>query len=255
MSLFVSLLCPPKCLFCRERLPYDTALPFCNPCHKEWEKETEEVCGFCNAPVKDCLCTTELMQKAGLRVLFKSAYYKAGRKTLPNRVLFRMKETSSSRLYSFLGGEIAPKIFAYLQTEKISLDDCLFVHAPRHRRAAAGAGMDQAERMAKELSKRLGIPHLYALIRRRDKNKAQKELDVGGRLQNAKNSFTTAQGTDLSGKTILLVDDTVTTGATMAACAKLLKGIGAKRILCVSVTLDEVGRYPREAILSTKPYA
>lgn len=255
MICLSSLLCPPKCLFCRERLPFDTDLPFCKSCRDEWEKETEEVCGFCNKPVRECLCTTELMQKAGLRVLFKTAYYKAGRRTLPNRVLFRMKETSSARLYSFLGEEISPNILSYLQTEKIKLDECLLAHAPRHRRAAARAGMDQAERLSKELSGHLEIPRCDALIRKRGKNKAQKELDVGGRLQNAKNAFALTRRAALSGKTVLLVDDTVTTGATMVACAKLLKSAGAKRVLCVSVTFDEVGRNPREAAFSTKPYA
>ena len=250
-----SLLCPPKCLFCRERLPFDTDLPFCKTCRDEWEKETEEVCGFCNKPVRECLCTTELMQKAGLRVLFKTAYYKAGRRTLPNRVLFRMKETSSARLYSFLGEALAPGILEYLNTEKIAPDDCLFVHAPRHRRAAAGAGMDQAERLAKELSGRLAIKRVAAIVRKRMQNRTQKALNIKGRLENAKHSFALFRSADLKGKTVLLVDDTVTTGATMVACAKLLKSAGAKRVLCVSVTFDEVGRNPREAAFSTKPYA
>ena len=195
------------------------------------------------------------MQKSGLRVLFKSAYYKAGRKTLPNRVLFRMKETAAERLYSFLCGELSPNILAYLQKEKIEKDKCLLTYAPRHRRAAAGAGMDQAERLSKALSQTLGIAYAPALVRKRNRNRAQKELDPSGRLKNAKNSFALAKRTDLSGKTLLLVDDTVTTGATMVACAKLLKSAGAERVLCVSVTFDEVGRYPREIALSTKPYA
>ena len=255
MIRFSALLCPPKCVFCRERLPLDCELPFCKSCKDDWDNETEEVCGFCNEQVKDCLCTTELMQRSGLHVLFKSAYYKAGRKTLPNRVLFRMKETASERLYSFLCAELSPNILSYLQAEKISPDACLLTYAPRHRRAAAGAGMDQAERLATALSERLTIPCKTAILRKRSRNRAQKALDASGRLKNAQNSFALAKGVDLSGKTILLVDDTVTTGATMVACAKLLKNAGAARVLCVSVTFDEVGRYPREAALSTKPYA
>ena len=254
MSLLVSLLCPPKCVACRERLPYDSVLPFCKPCFDEWESEGEECCGFCQRPVKDCLCATDMMQRNGLRVLFKLAYYKAGRKSVPNRVLFCMKERATPRLYSFLEESLSAKIFAYLQTERIALSDCVFVYAPRHRKAAAKAGTDQAERLAKGLSKTLEIAYLPALVRRPGKNQTQKELDAKDRMKNARNAFSLAKGIDLSGKTVLLVDDTVTTGATMSACAKLLKGAGTKRVLCVAITLDEVGRYPKESAFSTKPY-
>ena len=251
----LTLLCPPKCVFCRERLPLDATEPFCKHCRVEWEQETEETCGFCNKPVKECLCSTALMQRSSLKVLFKAAYYKTGRKTLPDRVLFFMKETASKRLYSFLSGELAPHILAYLQEEKIPLCDCAFTYAPRHRRAAAGAGLDQAERLSLALSEKLEISHKSFLVRKRRKNRTQKELGAKARLENARHSFALRKGSDPSGKTILLVDDTVTTGATMVACAKLLKDAGAKRVLCVSVTLDEVGRNPREIAYSTKPYA
>ena len=255
MSLLSSLLCPPKCISCRERLPYDVKAPFCKTCLDEWETEAEEACGFCGKPVKDCLCATDLMRRSGVRVLFKLAYYKAGRKTAPNQVLFSMKKRASKRLYSFLEEALSPKLFAYLQEEKIALSDCVLVHAPRHRKAAADAGTDQAERLAKGLSKKLEISYCPAILRKPRKNRTQKELDAKERVTNAKNAFTLARGVDLTGKTVFLVDDTVTTGATMATCAKLLKSAGAKRVLSVSVTLDEVGRYPKESALSTKPYA
>ena len=254
MSLLVSLLCPPKCVSCHERLPYDEKLPFCKTCLDEWETEGEEICGFCGKPVKECLCATDVMQKSGMRVLFKLAYYKAGRKTAPNQALFYMKKRPSKRLDPFLEGALAPKVFAYLQEEKTALSDCVLVHAPRHRKAAADAGTDQAERLAKGLSKSLEIPYCPAIIRKRRKNQTQKELDAQERQINARSAFALAHGIDLSGKTVLLVDDTVTTGATMATCAKLLKSAGAKRVLGVAVTLDEVGRYPKESAFSTKPY-
>lgn len=252
--LIRSLLFPPKCVSCKERLPFESQVPFCKDCMADWEKEKLEVCGFCQKPVETCRCATPSMKSAGISTLFKLAYYKTGQKSCPDRVLFWMKESASERLYSFLAERLAKQILAGLQEKKIPLSDCLLTYTPRHRRELLRTGMDQAERLAKALSGELGIRAVVTLRRKRTKNKLQKKLSAAERVKNAKAAFAIQEGIDLFGKTMLLVDDTVTTGATMSAAARLLKGAGAARVFGVAVTLDEIGRYPKEESLSTKPY-
>ncbi|MBQ7173573.1 MAG: ComF family protein [Clostridia bacterium] len=253
-SLIRGLLFPPKCVCCRELMPYDTVLPLCKTCAGEWEKETLEPCGFCQRPVSECFCATPRMRRAGVSTLFKLAYYRAGKKSCPDRILFRMKESGARPLYSFAAKPLAKKILPYLLEKKIPLEDCILTFAPRHQRAFFRAGVDQAELLSKELSRELGIKQSALLERNPIKNKVQKRLNASERQKNAEAAFSIKEGLDLSGKTILLVDDTVTTGATMGVSAKLFKEAGAARVLGVAFTLDEIGRFPKEAPVSTRPY-
>ena len=170
-KIFRALLFPPKCVCCGERLPYDTTLPLCKSCADDWERETVEPCGFCQKPVSKCLCATPHMKSTGVSTLFKLAYYKAGKKTCPNRILFRMKESASAPLYSFVATRLSEKVLAYLQEKKISVSDCILTYAPRHRRAVFRTGMDQAERLSRELSRELEIKRLALLERERGRNK------------------------------------------------------------------------------------
>ena len=55
------------------------------------------------------------------------------------------------------------------------------------------------------------------------------------RVENAKRSFRICRRTPLTGKTVLLVDDMITTGATMVAAADVLRRNGAKRIYAVAL--------------------
>lgn len=254
MSLLSRLLFPPKCASCRVRLPFDEERALCPDCAKRWQEETLDDCGFCHKRVGECRCSTELMRKSGCPVLFKLAYYKPGSDAPQNRMLFKMKASASPCLYTFVASRLAEGIAAYLAEEKIARADCLVAYAPRSRRASVESGVDQAKLLAARLAGELGVEQVRAIERLRGKNRQQKELTPPERLQNAKESFGARRGVDLSGKTLLLVDDTVTTGATMVTCAKLLRRLGARRVLSVALTMDEVGRYPKEPLFDTKPY-
>ena len=63
----------------------------------------------------------------------------------------------------------------------------------------------------------------------------QKELTRAERLANKKDAYACRPGTDLSGKRVLLVDDIITTGATVSECARVLQTAGAAQVLCAAV--------------------
>ena len=67
----------------------------------------------------------------------------------------------------------------------------------------------------------------------------QKNLDLAARMQNTKNAYACRPGTDLSGARVLLVDDIITTGATVSACALALLQGGAASVFAVSVAAKE----------------
>ena len=94
-------------------------------------------------------------------------------------------------------------------------------------------GTDQSEMLAKCLSEKLGVA-FARIFKSEGEVTEQKKLGVKERRLNMLSAFT-LRDIDLDGKTVILIDDIVTTGASMNACLKLLKGAHAERIVCASV--------------------
>lgn len=92
--------------------------------------------------------------------------------------------------------------------------------------------------LAGRLSRILGIPMACPLYTKK-KMLPQKNLDLAARLKNTKDAYACRPGTDLSGARVLLVDDIITTGATVSACALALLEGGAASVFAVSVAAKE----------------
>ncbi len=97
-----------------------------------------------------------------------------------------------------------------------------FLHA--HRR-----GFNQSERLAAALARRWDVPFVPTL-RRRMFSRRQSKLPAAKRWQNASRSFQPRPNCALDAKRVLLIDDIVTTGATVQACAGLLRQMGAESV-------------------------
>jgi ComF family protein len=96
-------------------------------------------------------------------------------------------------------------------------------------------GFNQAELLASRLAALLGAPVLPQALLRRD-SLAQHTLNRKTRLQNAETAYAINEATHVKGKHILLVDDVLTTGATMASCGALLLEAGAASVVAVAAT-------------------
>ena len=94
-------------------------------------------------------------------------------------------------------------------------------------------GYNQSEWIARPLARRLNLPYRELLVKTRD-NREQHMLDKKQRAKNVRGVYSAA-GTGAEGKSILLVDDIVTTGATLSECARVLYGAGAKLVSCAAV--------------------
>lgn len=91
-------------------------------------------------------------------------------------------------------------------------------------------GYNQAAELAKAVSARLGCPLLSVLVRTRETEK-QTELSLKARLRNVRAAFSAASlERPLAGKHVLLIDDVMTTGATLNEAAKALKDSGVARV-------------------------
>ncbi len=106
---------------------------------------------------------------------------------------------------------------------------------PLSKKRLRRRGYDQARLLAEELARRRNIPCVPMLRKIRD-NRAQSSIgNAEKRRQNVKGVYEALPTVSIRGKHILLVDDIVTTGATLSACAAELKKAGAEQITCLTV--------------------
>lgn len=115
----------------------------------------------------------------------------------------------------------------------------LLAWVPVHRQRRRDRGYDQAEDLARAAALLLGLPVASCLERRRQTT-AQHELGQQARLGNIRGAFevTAASRALVQGRWVILVDDVVTTGATLADCAQALHGAGAMAVSAITVARD-----------------
>ena len=107
----------------------------------------------------------------------------------------------------------------------------LVTAVPLHKRERLERGFNQAEKLGQALAKRLNLPY-ETLLTKITVTAPQKELKAVERTGNLLGVFDVCG--EVNGKTVLLVDDVITTGSTLDECAKMLKIFGAQEVYAVT---------------------
>jgi ComF family protein len=105
----------------------------------------------------------------------------------------------------------------------------LILPVPLHRGRLRQRGYNQALELAKPLARAFGIPLQNALLQRQRATPAQTELDAVTRRRNMHGAFALRAGTQLPVH-VAILDDVMTTGATLAECARVMKRAGVQRV-------------------------
>lgn len=103
------------------------------------------------------------------------------------------------------------------------------VPVPLHRQRLRSRGYDQALELARPLARVLVVPLLARALVRERATRAQSELDAGRRMANVQGAFRVGAGARLPAH-VVLVDDVMTTGATLHAAARCLRQAGVQRV-------------------------
>ncbi len=113
----------------------------------------------------------------------------------------------------------------------------LLVAVPLHRSRRRSRGFNQAELLARAALKQLP-PELEfvptVLIRQRD-TVSQVGLSRGERIENMRGAFRISQASRVQGRSVIVVDDVMTTGTTLSECARVLKQAGAEKVWAATV--------------------
>lgn len=101
---------------------------------------------------------------------------------------------------------------------------------PLHRRRLWSRRYNQSALLAQVLAAETGLPAHPDLLRRHRATRPQASLGRDERAQNVRGAFCLAPGADVAGRSVLLVDDVLTTGATVGECVGVLLRAGAARV-------------------------
>ncbi len=135
--------------------------------------------------------------------------------------------------FKFHGELAAGRVLALLLARRIAAlgpeyrAGIVLVPVPLHRSRLAERGFNQSERIARVLARELALPMAPALAARARRTDDQKALDAAARRRNLATAFTAAP---CRAQRIALVDDVITTGATLDALAAALRAAGAARV-------------------------
>ena len=89
--------------------------------------------------------------------------------------------------------------------------------------------------LAKATAKELGLPLTPTLHKQRNTQPQSRTGDAAKRRANITGAYRMKRGADVTGKRVLLIDDVVTTGATLSECARVLGKAGAEQVVCATV--------------------
>jgi ComF family protein len=155
-------------------------------------------------------------------------------------VVLRLKFAGDERLGTRLGELLAP-VWDSLPGIPES-DSPLIVPVPLHPSRRRERGFNQSELLAAGLVRALrrqngrAAPQVAkACLRRQRATPPQTGLSVAARRENLRGAFEVVKPPQVRGREIVLVDDVMTTGATLSACARALKRAGAARVVGLTV--------------------
>lgn len=188
----------------------------CFACGREAALDARGLCAECGPKARPC---GEVPLPVGLDGAFAGLYY---------------AEALQGALYRFKYGEeqyLAGCLAAFLQLPAGCVPDAL-APVPLHPARQRERGFNQSELLARQLSGRVGIPVEPGLLRRVKQTLPQASLKGAERAGNVQAAFSAENA---EGRTILLIDDLLTSGNTLTACALALRAAGAKKVYAACV--------------------
>ncbi len=218
---------PPRCAGCGESLSRQTeSRALCDECLARFRDEEDVGCVVCGTTYAECLCRPE----GFLPDEFVFALPYDRRDGICRKMILSCKNRKNRAVME----EIASLAVSAAQKRGILRSDLILTYVPRSPEKEMHTGVDQAEELAKEISIRTGLP-LYPLLGHRFFGKEQKRQSLEERSDIPDGVYYLLPGGEsVAGRTVLLVDDVVTSGATVNACTLRLKEAGAARVLCLA---------------------
>lgn len=218
----LQLLYPRRCACCDELTEGGAYL--CGSCSEQLPFVSRDVCLICGQALPQCECQNAHHAISG----FTAPFYHE--KAAKNGIyLLKFSGRTDGAVF------FADQMLKMIQREfsDIVFDGVCFV--PLSKKRLWQRGYNQSKILAKRISRALGLPLLEDLLEKTRENQIQHGLPREKRFENVRGVYTAAGYAE--GKTLLLVDDIKTTGATLEECSSQLLKSGAEKVYCVTATV------------------
>ena len=232
MDSVASVAVPDQCRLCDLPLTAISRVPVCGPCLGAIEGlDVSVACVRCGLPFEDAaalhsvdLCAVCRTDPWPFYLARSFGVYEGDLR----RLIHLLKYDRMVPLAAHLAGRMAGL------TETLAPAD-MMVAVPLYRLRSWRRGFNQAHALARELSRRSGVKLASRLLTRVRATKPQAGLSHQERRRNVDGAFAVRRKAEVRGKRVILVDDVMTTGATLGACAKVLKAAGAESVAALTV--------------------
>lgn len=242
VDLLLSLLYPPRCPSCARDLLARGRPALCRGCSSRLEP-IDDACPCCGEPGSGVLCVRCALDPPPFRRARACFLYRDD--DLSSRLLLRWKYGGDVVVGSSLATVLASHRSAHAECYDV------IVPVPLHASRLARRGFNQAAILARAIA-RHGERVAVDLLRRNARSETQAALGREARDDNVRQAFTLRPHTTLTDRSVLLVDDVVTTGATARACSAVLRDAGATHVDVWS--LARTPRRPWDATSRTHPH-
>jgi competence protein ComFC len=225
----IDFVLPPHCIICGKYLSPQERI-VCDICWENMSLLPSPFCPVCKNFLEQgslfCRVCTERKKLSLVRSLgvFDSYYQK-----IIHGFKYQQKMTLGHRLGKRLGKKL-------IDDKLVSGFDCI-IPVPLHPARKRERGFNQSEILAQEFSDVIHIPVLKKILKRTRNTKDQTKLSPEERIENVKGAFSLKSPETIEGKRIILVDDVMTTGATLGECARVLSEAGANKIMGATIAV------------------
>lgn len=224
----LDLIYPRKCIFCNNILSIDNKNKYvCEVCAKKLPFIPERFISINNKNFDNKIQNINFYFKNCI----SSFYYES----VISKAICDFKFNNKNSYFKPLAGYISENIKKYYNN--INFDFITYV--PMFKSKERQRSYNQAALLAKHLSKTLKIPYA-CLVKKIKDNKPQHSLTLEKRKTNIKDVYKFSDNKNIKNKTILIIDDIITSGFTLNETAKVLKLSGAKDIYCATIATTKI---------------
>lgn len=221
ITYFLDLVYPRVCITCNTTLK-DTEKFICYPCFLDlprlkdselYQKENEK----------------KFWGKANIQAVYSLLYFSKKNKT--QKLIHELKYKGNSEVGEWLGRQLANEYKNEIERDKINL----IIGVPLHKNKLQQRGYNQADVVAEAIAKQLNIEFGREIIRRTIETSSQTKKTRLERFKNIEGIYSIDENKSVNGKNVLIVDDVLTTGATLTEAIELFLSKGANTVSIMTI--------------------